>query len=133
MHYPIAIERGNDNQAFGVIVPDIPGCHSAGESIDDAICQAKEAIVGHLQILAEEGEPLPMPRAIQDHINKAEFVGFVWALAEVNEAEFLGKAEKINITLPAYLVARIDRFVSTHPEFKTRSGLLAVGALKLIA
>ena len=44
MRYPIAIETGDDSHAFGVVVPDLPGCFSAGDTLDEAIDNAKEAI-----------------------------------------------------------------------------------------
>ena len=37
MKYPIAIEPGNDTQAWGVVVPDLPGCFSAADDEDDII------------------------------------------------------------------------------------------------
>ncbi len=39
----------------GVEVPDIPGCFSAGDDLDDAVATAREAIEGHFEILAEDG------------------------------------------------------------------------------
>lgn len=56
MLYPIAIEPGDETHAFGVIVPDIPGCHSAGDTLEEAYANAKEAIKGHLELLVEMGE-----------------------------------------------------------------------------
>ena len=44
MRYPIAIEPGDEGTAFGVVVPDLPGCFSAGDSIDEAIINAEQAI-----------------------------------------------------------------------------------------
>jgi predicted RNase H-like HicB family nuclease len=45
MKYPIAIEPGSAKEAWGVVVPDLDGCFSAGDrSIDEAIENAKEAI-----------------------------------------------------------------------------------------
>jgi hypothetical protein len=43
MKYPIAIESGYANHAYGVVVPDLPGCFSAGDTLDEAIDNAKEA------------------------------------------------------------------------------------------
>ena len=37
MRYPIAIETGSDTTAYGVVVPDLPGCFSAGDTIDEPI------------------------------------------------------------------------------------------------
>ena len=50
MIFPIAIERGDANHAFGVIVPDLAGCHSAGDTLQQAFTNAKEAIKGHLEL-----------------------------------------------------------------------------------
>ena len=44
MKYSIAIEPGSDSQAWGVVVPELPGCYSAADkSIDQATENAKEA------------------------------------------------------------------------------------------
>jgi metal-responsive CopG/Arc/MetJ family transcriptional regulator len=44
----------------------------------------------------------------------------------------MGRAEKLNITLPGYLLKRIDDYVKTHPDQKSRSGFLASAALKVL-
>ncbi|PWV66935.1 type II toxin-antitoxin system HicB family antitoxin [Halomonas sp. A11-A] len=59
MHYPIAIEVGDEQHAYGVVVPDLPGCFSAGDTFDEAIANAREAIEGHLESLSEHGDPIP--------------------------------------------------------------------------
>jgi len=41
MYYPIAIEPGDDTHAFGVVVPDLPGCFSAGDTLDEAMENAR--------------------------------------------------------------------------------------------
>lgn len=43
MRYPIVIEPGSGETAFGVVVPDLPGCFSVGDSLDEAIQAAEEA------------------------------------------------------------------------------------------
>jgi hypothetical protein len=40
MPYPIAIEPGNDTTAWGVVVPDLPGCFSAGDTLEEAMLEA---------------------------------------------------------------------------------------------
>ena len=44
MRYPIAIEPGTDATAWGVVVPDLPGCFSAGDTLEDALIQAEEGV-----------------------------------------------------------------------------------------
>jgi predicted RNase H-like HicB family nuclease len=129
MHYPIAIEIGDEQHAYGVIVPDLPGCFSAGDTFDEAIANAREAIEGHLESLSAHGDPIPMATAIQQHLDSPDFAGWVWAVVEVDVSPYLGKSHKINVTLPDLLIKRIDSTVAKHADYKSRSGFLARAAL----
>jgi predicted RNase H-like HicB family nuclease len=53
IHYRIVVEKGED---FGYVVhcPAIPGCHSQGNTIEEAIANIKEAILGCLSALDED-------------------------------------------------------------------------------
>ena len=64
MLYPIAISSGDEQHAWGVEVPDIPGCFSAGDDLDDAMGMAREAIEGHFEILAETGAAIPVANKV---------------------------------------------------------------------
>jgi antitoxin HicB len=48
-----------DEEGYWVSVPALPGCFSRGETYDDAIRDAREAIELHPEGLAERGEPIP--------------------------------------------------------------------------
>ena len=132
MLYPIAIRPGDEQHAWGVDVPDIPGCFSAGEDLDDAMAMAREAIEGHLEILAEDCSRIPVATPVSAHVSNAEYEGCIWALVDIDITRYLGKAEKLNITLPGNLLNRIDEYVKHHPEQKSRSGFLASAALKVL-
>lgn len=132
MLYPLCIQTGDEQSAWGVEVPDIPGCFSAGDDLDDAIQMAREAIEGHLELLAEAGETIPQAMSVTYHAKNAEYTGGVWALVDIDVTRYMGKAEKLNITLPGYLINRIDAYVRQHPEQKSRSGFLAGAALKVL-
>jgi predicted RNase H-like HicB family nuclease len=132
MLYPIAISPGDEHHAWGVEVPDIPGCFSAGDDLDDAMVMAREAIEGHLAILAEDGEPIPVASKATVHAANPEYAGCTWALVDIDVTQFMGKAEKLNITLPGYLLKRIDDYVKHHPDEKSRSGFLAHAAIKVL-
>jgi predicted RNase H-like HicB family nuclease len=43
MRYPVAIEPGDETTAYGVVVPDLPGCFSAGDTLDEALMAAGDA------------------------------------------------------------------------------------------
>lgn len=133
MLYPIAIEAGDEKHAYGVTVPDLPGCFSAGDTLDEAIAEAKEAITGHIELLVELGGDIPAVSTLSELAKDPDYAGYTWAIVDVDVTRLLGGSEKINVTLPKSLIDRIDRCVATHPEFKTRSGFLAQVALERIA
>lgn len=133
MFYPIAIEAGDQSTAFGVTVPDLPGCFSAGDTLEAAVINAKEAIIGHLELLVELEQDIPAVSELKSLMKDPQYAGYVWVLIDVDVTRILGGSEKINVTLPKLLIDRIDRCVATHPEFKTRSGFLAQVALERIA
>ena len=56
LKYPIAIEPGDEQTAFGVVIPDLPGCFSAGESMDEAVEKSEEAITARIEVVLDEGE-----------------------------------------------------------------------------
>ncbi|PSS53839.1 type II toxin-antitoxin system HicB family antitoxin [Pseudomonas sp. BBP2017] len=132
MLFPIAILPGDEQHAWGVEVPDIPGCFSAGDDLDDAMAMAREAIEGHLEMLAQDGQMIPKASTVTTHATNPAFAGCTWAVIDIDITKYLGKAEKLNITLPAYLLSRIDAYVKNHPEQKSRSGFLAEAALKVL-
>lgn len=96
MLYPIAIEPGDETHAFGVIVPDIPGCFSAGDTLEEAYANAKEAIKGHLELLVEMGEEVPLPTSIDNHRKNPDFTEYdmFFGVVDVDITHLLGKAEK---------------------------------------
>ena len=121
MNYPIVIHKDVDSD-YGVTVPDLPGCFSAGRTVDEALVMAREAIELHLEGLAEDGQALPAPTSIEHHQKKREFRGGTWALVAVDESELRGKVIRLSITMPERVVDAVDRFAAKHAE--TRSGLL---------
>ncbi|MDZ4859020.1 MAG: type II toxin-antitoxin system HicB family antitoxin [Candidatus Hydrogenedentes bacterium] len=58
--YTVVYEQGDTN--WGAIVPDLPGCVSIGNTMEEAGCNVREAIEVYLEVLKERGEPIPEPR-----------------------------------------------------------------------
>lgn len=129
MKYPVVLHTDN-GKTYGVTVPDVPGCFSSGDSMDEAMDNAKEAIFGHIEILVEDGQAVPSVRNIQDHKDNPDFEDGIWAVVDVDVTPLLGNSEKINITLPRLLIHYIDQYVATHKEYGSRSGFLAAMARK---
>ena len=126
MKFVIAIEPGTKTTAFGVVVPDLPGCFSAGDTLDEAIENAKEAIDLHCATVIEDGGDVPASLSLAEHQANPDFAGWIWAVVEVPVERYFGPAEKVNITLPRLLLAKIDEYARAHGA--TRSGFLAEAA-----
>lgn len=130
VRYPIAIEPGSSRKAWGVAVPDLPGCFSAGDTLDEAISNASEAITLWISTVLDDSGEIPEPGSIDAHRRNPEFKGWIWALAEVDPAVLSDKAERVNITLPARVLKRIDE--AAQQAHETRSAFLARAALLAI-
>jgi predicted RNase H-like HicB family nuclease len=70
MRYAIVIERGD--ASYGAYVPDLPGCVAVGETQEEAVKLIHEAIEAHLELLREEGEPVPEPRSTAEYAEVAQ-------------------------------------------------------------
>ncbi len=121
MLFPIVIHKDKRSD-YGVIVPDLPGCFSAGRTMDEAMAMAREAIELHLEGLIEDGRPIPKPMRIEDHRKNRDYAGGTWAIVSVDAARFRVNAKRINVTIPERVLDAVDRFARKSGE--TRSGLL---------
>jgi predicted RNase H-like HicB family nuclease len=66
LHYIAIVEDAGPNTAVGVWFPDLPGCFSGGDDLDEALRNAPEAIALYAQSLAEEALALPPPRRLTE-------------------------------------------------------------------
>jgi predicted RNase H-like HicB family nuclease len=131
MRYPVAIHK-EDDSCFGISVPDIPGCFSAGETLDEALENTKEAISGHLEILADDNILAPKALPIDSYINESSYADSTWAYIDIDISAFLGKTEKATVTLPKLLMKKID-FAVSNGLAKNRSAFLAESAMKALS
>jgi predicted RNase H-like HicB family nuclease len=87
MRYLVAIEPGTDTEAFGVVVPYLPGCFSAGDTLDEALANAKEDVVAWIEAALDAGLEIPEPSDIEAlRSAHKSYKSWVWALVEVNPA-----------------------------------------------
>lgn len=78
--YVALFRREHLEGAVGVEFPDLPGCFSAGDSVEEARQMASEALRFHLDGLRAANQPIPSPRLLEDllDVNKgADFLAFV--------------------------------------------------------
>ncbi len=130
MNYPVVIHKDKDSD-YGVTVPDLPGCFSAGATMDDALAMAREAIELHLEGLIEDGVPIPEPSSIEQHKGNPDYADGVWAVVAADESNLRILAKRVNITLPERVLDAVDRCAKAQGQ--TRSGLLARAAVSYMA
>jgi len=129
MHYPVVIHKDKQSD-YGVTVPDLPGCFSAGETMESALSNVVEAIECHLDVLFFDCGSIPEATSIEAHQQHTDFTGGTWALVNIDLSKLASKAKRINITLPERVLALVDE--QAKREGESRSGLLARAVLEYI-
>lgn len=130
MQYPIFIHKDKDSD-YGVIVPDLPGCFSAGSTIEEAISNAHEAIECHLEGLLLESEPIPLKQPIEQHLHNPDFQEGVLAVVEIDISTISGKTTRINVSLPERFLKQIDEYARQHG--RNRSAFLVDAAMSYMS
>lgn len=82
MRYPILIEEGSETTAFGLVVPDLPGCFSAGDSLDDAMDAARQAAAAWIDTALDAGTAIPAPSRLEEVRRLPGYEGWTAALVE---------------------------------------------------
>ena len=124
MKYMAALENGDPTAvAYSVVIPDLPGCFSAGDSFEEALKNAKEAAELWMESELDAGRGIPQPSSFNKLKADPDLKGCIWAVIDVNPEALSDKAERVNITLPARVLKRLDRQAKSCGE--TRSGYIA--------
>ena len=122
----IALIHKDVQSEFGVSFPDLPGCVTAGATLDEARDMAAEALAMHLEGLMEDSEAIPEPSSLEaimaDQANRDGVAILVAAPA------LAVRSVRINVTLPEDVLASVDAYASANGY--SRSGFLAYAAKK---
>ena len=128
MHYYIALLHKDPKSDYGVSFPDLPGCVTAGRTLDEARTMAVEALALHLQGMIEDGDAIPEPSSLEAIMADPDNRDGVATLVPVPSMD--GPGIRVNVVLPENLLTEIDRHVESHGL--TRSGFLAEAAKRAI-
>jgi len=122
-------------EGFAVLFPDFPGCNSQGDSLENAVSMAAEALEGHIGAMLDDGDPIPQPRNRQEAqvaLRKqfaALSMGKLPDMAEVLPVpvpEFATRVKKVAVSFSGYRLDMIDR--KAKALGMTRSGFLGTAA-----
>jgi predicted RNase H-like HicB family nuclease len=128
----VAIVDGSPG-AYGVVVPDLPGCTSAGPTIDEALRNAVEAVTLWVEDARAGGEKIPKARPAEKLRRDAEVDAALaqgGALAYVPLVLDAARPVKANLSLDVGLLNAIDE--AAERRGLTRSAFLASAAREKI-
>lgn len=132
-HYQ-AVLAGVGTDQIDVAFPDFPGCVTVARSLEEAHDRAVEVLSFHIQSMVEDGDPIPAggeETALLDMVREYEEDGHRVVVASVRVEIPTGRAKRVNVTLPEYVLDAADRWAKAHGE--SRSGLLANATMDYIA
>ena len=116
------------SDGYTVFFPDVLGCGSAGDTLDQARHNARDALLVHLELMIEHGEGIPSASTLDQIAKLPESKSAL--LLNILTIIPIKKAQRINITLDRDLLEGIDKLASR--QHKTRSALLAEAAQNLL-
>jgi len=121
MLFPVVIHKDKESD-FGVTIPDMPGCFTAGGTLEEAVENIQEAAECHYL-----DEPdLPVASPLGKYLNDPAYAGGIWVMVNIDVSRLRVRAKRVNITMPENLLNRIDRYAEQH--HMSRSGFLAQAA-----
>jgi predicted RNase H-like HicB family nuclease len=127
MLYPLYVHQ-DEGSAFGGSFPDFPGCFTAADEQADLPGMAQVAVETYFE--GEDAE-IPPPSGIARWKDHPDYQGGFWLLVEIDLSRVNAKPMRLNVSLPAHLVQRIDRYTDAY--HMTPSGFLAQAAARALA
>lgn len=103
--YPACFYPDNEKEgAYAVVVPDLPGCVSGGNTLAEAILMVTDAASGWVLDELEDGKPAPKASSLESIVPESGGFVSILVLDMDTYAEKYGeKAVRKNLTIPAWL------------------------------
>ena len=103
--YPAIFHK--ENESYWVEFPDLPGCQSYGESLEEAILFAEEALGLYLVSLIESEEDIPSSSDISDIICSGEFTTYI--STDIDKYRRNSQAVRKAVSIPAWLAEEAEK------------------------
>lgn len=123
------------NGVYAVLFPDFPGCNSQGDTLEEAFSMAVEALAGHLECMADDGDAIPESSSRAEALAKLCEQAARLDMGDLPEGtelypvpspELDTQVKKIAVSFSQHKLDMIDR--KAKAAGMTRSGFLAAAA-----
>jgi predicted RNase H-like HicB family nuclease len=104
----IALVHKDKGTSYGVSFPDVPGCISAGDTFEEAVANASEALAGHLALMEADGDAIPKARTLEELKEDANFI------------------DDSTDAVAAFIAPRADQVTTLQPETDRSTAVKAV-------
>lgn len=102
--FPAIFDPDSSGRGFTVTFPDLPGCITEADSLEEAFQMAKEALALHIWSNEDDGEPIPTPASpLSVSIPPGGFVSLIEAWMPPIRDRMANKAVNKMLTLPKWL------------------------------
>lgn len=112
-----------EDGGYSVTFPDVPGALTQGDTLEEAVANAREALELALEGMIEDGQDLPTAQHDPSMMRKIAKSG---AVPVAISLEAPSRNVRVNVSLDQGLLNRIDR--AADATGRTRSGFLAEAA-----
>jgi predicted RNase H-like HicB family nuclease len=108
--FPAYFRRAG-KRGYSVDFPDLPGCISAGDDLEEALAMAREALSLHLYGMLEDGEAIPKPAdPATIEAEKGAFVSPVEGRPDLAGDAIRNRSVKKTLTIPFWLNEEAERY-----------------------
>jgi predicted RNase H-like HicB family nuclease len=128
MRFPMIVYK-NEESGYGGLLPDFQGCFPMGETLDALVADVQAAVETWME--GEDPAIFPIPSALETVQASPDAQGRALVLVDINTAFLESTAERVNITVPRYALAAIDKLAKaqglSRSAYIVRSALAAQG------
>lgn len=112
MLYPVAILQENNH--FIAKIPDLPSLQIQGDSIAQTISNVRQAIIDHLQTLADADLAIPQGQDINTHLLNPDYYGHTWAIISLDSLRLSNQTLPLRLELPKSLIRQIQQTICAN-------------------
>jgi predicted RNase H-like HicB family nuclease len=111
MLFPMIVYK-SEGSAYGGLLPDFPGCYPMGETLDALLADVQDAVETWME--GEDPAIFPVPTSLDVVQTSEDAQNRVLVLVDVNTAFLENVTERVNITIPRYALAAIDKMAKSQ-------------------